>query len=403
MTRQIIIIRQRWFISLALIAIILSMASCFESPRTIQSRKHVSRGYSRQTSLRSSPQPQQPTPNKEPIMTCTYDPSKKNYQSMRIASLHRYAVKGLSGDSLVSVTLNEGDGTFEDDRRFALLFDSSSDDNVGGDEKDAFDEANPAWLHKANFLCAFTAPELLATLLTEYLIESSSSGVRRLLRVRNRSNASSSALLLEADLASTIGREEASKFFSDLCKRKVRCVVATNTSNLKEAESKHTHQFGNTSSGVKNNNGDTRTIHIINSNTVKDFSNRIFRNDTDDFLTSTRFRPNIIVDNLEPWAEFDLIGKTIEVIKDIDDSKNTSPSSSLRLRIVSRTVRCDGVGVDLCKPELGKLDIPKLLVEHFPEYGPYLGVYAIVEKDSLKGDSGQRLCVGDSLRVVDGV
>eukprot|EP00569_Conticribra_weissflogii_P018737 CAMPEP_0171447854 /NCGR_PEP_ID=MMETSP0881-20121228/39319_1 /TAXON_ID=67004 /ORGANISM="Thalassiosira weissflogii, Strain CCMP1336" /LENGTH=370 /DNA_ID=CAMNT_0011972275 /DNA_START=416 /DNA_END=1531 /DNA_ORIENTATION=- len=370
-------------------------------------------------------------------MTCTYDPSKKNYQSMRIASLHRYAVKGLSGDSLVSVTLNEGDGTFEDDRRFALLFDSSSDDNVGGDEKDAFDEANPAWLHKANFLCAFTAPELLATLLTEYLIESSSSGVRRLLRVRNRSNASapellatllteyliessssgvrrllrvrnrnnacSSALLLEADLASTIGREEASKFFSDLCKRKVRCVVATNTSNLKEAESKHTHQFGNTSSGVKNNNGDTRTIHIINSNTVKDFSNRIFRNDTDDFLTSTRFRPNIIVDNLEPWAEFDLIGKTIEVIKDIDDSKNTSPSSSLRLRIVSRTVRCDGVGVDPCKPELGKLDIPKLLVEHFPEYGPYLGVYAIVEKDSLKGDSGQRLCVGDSLRVVDGV
>lgn len=67
---------------------------------------------------------------------------------MRIASLHRYAVKGLSGDSLVSVTLKEGDGTFEDDRRFALLFDNSSDDDIGNDEKDAFDEANPAWLHK---------------------------------------------------------------------------------------------------------------------------------------------------------------------------------------------------------------------------------------------------------------
>lgn len=258
-------------------------------------------------------------------------------------------------------------------------------------------------IFQANFLCAFTAPELLATLLTEYRIESSSSGVRRLLCVRNRSNASSSAPLLEADLASTTGRDETSKFFSDLCKRKVRCVVAANTSYLKKADSKHTHQFGNTSSGVKNNDGDTRTIHIINSNTVKDFSKRIFRNDTDDFVSSTRFRPNIIVDNLEPWAEFDLIGKTIEVIKDIDYSKNSSPPNSLRLRIVSRTVRCDGVGVDPCKPELGKLDIPKLLVENFPEHGPYLGVYAIVENDSIKGDSGQRLCVGDSFRVVDGV
>ena len=58
---------------------------------------------------------------------------------MHITSLHRYAIKGLSSDSLSKIQLNDGDGTFEDDRRFALLY---------ADEKKEFDEDNPTWLHK---------------------------------------------------------------------------------------------------------------------------------------------------------------------------------------------------------------------------------------------------------------
>ncbi len=50
----------------------------------------------------------------------------KNYD-MHITSLQRYAVKGLSGDSIHSVTFKEGDGTFEDDRRFALLYDDRTE------------------------------------------------------------------------------------------------------------------------------------------------------------------------------------------------------------------------------------------------------------------------------------
>ncbi|KAL7465168.1 hypothetical protein ACHAXS_005499 [Conticribra weissflogii] len=257
MNHQINTTPQRWLVSLALSALLLSLSSCFEYSHKRHSKQPTLCGYWRLTSLRSSPQPQQPLPNEEPTMTYTYDPSKKNYQSMCITSLYRYAVKGLSGDSLVSVTLNEGDGTFEDDRRFALLFDNSSGDGGGGsDERNSFDEVNPVWLHKANFLCAFTAPELLATLLTEYHVESSTFGVRRLLCVRNRNNAYSSVPLLEADLASTLGREKTSKFFSDLCGQKVWCVVATILSNLKKVDCNHTHQFGNTSSGMKNNKGD---------------------------------------------------------------------------------------------------------------------------------------------------
>lgn len=58
---------------------------------------------------------------------------------MSITSLHRYAIKGLSGDSVQRMKLKFGDGTFEDDRRFALLYDES---------EGLFDEENPEWLHK---------------------------------------------------------------------------------------------------------------------------------------------------------------------------------------------------------------------------------------------------------------
>jgi len=344
-----------------------------------------------------------------------------NYD-MHITSLHRYAVKGLSGDSINSVTLQEGDGTFEDDRRFALLY--------AGDENN-FDQKHPKWLHKDNFLCAFTAPELLSTLSTEYKVDSSDG--RRLLTVWSRHDSnrqSSSTPLLIADLACQAGRDEASTFFSDLCGKKVVCVCAsdiTKSQNNHDDNSdsgetklsgKHTHQFGNTSSGVKNNNyGDTRTIHIVNHNTVKQFSNVIQHelkqkynevvdgcdNELDSIqLNPTRFRPNVVVDGLEPWLEFDLIGKTIEVVPNQDNNTEGGDKSErhpLRFRITSRTVRCAGIGVDPLQPELPAFDIPKLLTKHFPQHGPYLGVYAVVDQDN--GCSGGQICVGDTFRVLD--
>ena len=65
---------------------------------------------------------------------------------MKIKSLHRYAIKGLAGDVVSSMKLFDGDGTFEDDRRFALLYtnDFSSNDMI------KFDEDNPKWLHKVS-------------------------------------------------------------------------------------------------------------------------------------------------------------------------------------------------------------------------------------------------------------
>ena len=76
--------------------------------------------------------------------------------TMTVTSLHRYAVKGLSGDALDHVSLKVGD-TFPDDRRYALLLEQKKDDWEEG-----------KWLHKENFLCAFSDPEFLAQFQSKY-------------------------------------------------------------------------------------------------------------------------------------------------------------------------------------------------------------------------------------------
>ena len=49
------------------------------------------------------------------------------------------------------------------------------------------------------------------------------------------------------------------------------------------------------------------------------------------------------------------------------------------LRVIKRTVRCEGVNVDARHGSgAADLDIPGLLAKHFPQHGPYLGVYAQV-------------------------
>lgn len=305
--------------------------------------------------------------------TYKFTPESKDYD-MKVTSLHRYAVKGLSGDPLKSAHFKPGDGTFEDDRRYALLYEKNSD---------KFDSRSPEWLHKMNFLCAFTDPKGMAKLDTEYRVEScDEGGTTRTLTVWDRSKGRTSDPLVRSDLACESGRDQVARFFTERFGEKVVCVVA-------QTEDRHTHQFGNTSSGVKNNDGDTRLIHIINSNTVKELSGAIFEDES--YLRPTTFRPNVVVDGLEPWAEFDLIGKTIESVpKDGDCDDNT-----MRFLVTSRTVRCAGIGVDPERPE-EEHDIPASLIKHFPEHGPYLGIYAV----RVDGEKNGVLSVGETFRVI---
>ena len=270
-----------------------------------------------------------------------------------ITGLYRHAVKGLSADSLERVHIANAYDTFPDDRRFALLYDKNA-------EKWREQEEPPEWLHKENFLCAFTNPKLMAQYEVSYQIlpaESQDDETRRLLELRAR--ASQEIVWGPEDLATVQGRTSLGDFFSKQPGlSSVTCITADNQ------QQKQKHQFGNTSSGWKQRK-DTRTIHLVNANTVRNVEDVCQVS-----LNPTRFRPNIVVDGWEPWAEFNWIGKTLQVL--------TNTGITMKLSILSKTVRCDGVGIDPLDPE-NVLDIPKLLAKNFPEHGPYLGVYAVIE------------------------
>ena len=331
---------------------------------------------------------------------------------MIIPELARYAIKGLAPDKLSSISLSSDDKTFPDDRRFALLkqkyhldvVDDTSDDNP--DKESVFNEMDPEWLHKENFLCAFTDPEFMAQFKTSYEIVKRNDSdntndrneIQRLLTVSRRSNEETKNTF---DLNSIEGRNQLAEYFvkqqppSITDKASLACITQAQSQ-------KHKHQFGNTSSGFKKNNGESRTIHIVNEATVRDVEEKV--NDSDEEedtiqLNAMRFRPNIVVDGLEPWKEFDFVGKRLKVIRNNSDEKD----GTIILKVLSKTVRCAGIGVDPSQPEAKKLDVPQLLSKHFPQYGPYLGVYAVIECQSDDGndDTEFHMSVGDRIQLID--
>ncbi|CAB9502346.1 MOSC domain-containing protein [Seminavis robusta] len=302
--------------------------------------------------------------------------------SATITGLYRYAVKGLSGDSLKQVHISQAYDTFPDDRRFALLYDK----NVP--KWQDMLSAKKEWLHKENFLCAFTNPELMARYEASYqlLLQQSSSSskaesygvpsdnivgkehtaaTRRLLSLRDRT--SQASVFGPEDLATEHGQTALADFFSQQSGLAVQCITA-------DGHARQKHQFGNTSSRWKQQRKDTRTIHLINANTVQQVAEKC----QIPTLHPTRFRPNIVVEGWEPWAEFDWIGKTLKVHSSSSSSNKNTKEDPIRLSVLAKTVRCDGVSVDPLDPGV-VLDVPKLLTQHFPEHGPYLGIYATID------------------------
>ena len=322
--------------------------------------------------------------------------------SASVVSLNRFAVKGLGPSSLTSVVVSDGE-TFPDDRRFALLRRVHSS---------KFDPRDPVWIHKENFLCAFSNPDLLARFYSEYEQvrripcdddvggegDSNDDGngalraaaTRRTLTVWRRDPTSGIRIkgnlpaLGPVDLATESGRAAVGKFFSAESGEDVICVSAA------DDENRHTHQFGNTQSGVRER-GDTRTIHIVNAATVRELSKKLGVS-----ISPERFRPNVVVDGIEPWAEFGWVGRSLHVHSgaNLDNSMLGKEDVGMILDVISRTVRCEGIGIDPDDPRTGKLDIPRLLQQHYPEHGPYLGVYAVVVK-------GGCLNLGDDLTLLD--
>lgn len=236
--------------------------------------------------------------------------------SITLASIYRYPVKGLTPESLETVTLSPGEG-LPQDRRFALAHGSTR-----------IDPSAPTWLPKTNFLM-LARNERLARLRTRF---DEPSGT---LTVQRDGKTVASANILEAS-----GRTVIEQFFAAYMAEESR-----GAPKLIEAPG---HMFSDTAAKVAS---------IIGLASIRDLE-RVVRAPVD----PRRFRANFYVEGGRPWEEFEWIGREIRI-------------GTVHLKVTKKIDRCAATNVD---PDSGQrdLNIPLALQRGFQHIE--CGVYAEV-------------------------
>ena len=241
----------------------------------------------------------------------------------RVVSLHRYPIKGLCAESLDSVALTAGRG-FPHDRAWGFA-------RHGTD----FDPAHPAPLPKTKFLM-LARDERLASLDTRF------DPATAALTITTDAGETS-----RFDMGTETGRDAASAFLADLLElgpeRAPRFVSAGRD-----------HRFTDVSvvSGTL-----MHAVSLLNLASVRDLEARTGRT-----VEPERFRANLVVDGLEPWAELELEGRDVRV-------------GDVRMRGVLRTRRCAATEIN---PDTARRDVrvPRLLLDELghADMGVYLEV-----------------------------
>jgi len=244
------------------------------------------------------------------------------------AKLCRYPLKGLSADVLDSVSLSPGRG-FPSDRHFALTLGTTP-----------VDGPTMAWIPKGGFL-GLDRHEKLAKLTTRF---DDASGILSIER-KGRPVA-------KGDVTTPVGRAMIEEFFAAYMGE-----AARGQPKLVEAEP----------DAMLSDHKDI-VVSLINLASIKDLE-RV----TGAAIDPLRFRGNVYLDGLEPWAEFDWVGKDIRL-------------GGAGLRVTERIDRCGATNVD---PETGErdLNLPKDLQRGFGHID--MGIYAavIAAGDVATGDT----------------
>jgi hypothetical protein len=251
---------------------------------------------------------------------------------MRIASLYRYPVKGLSPERIARADLVKG-AYFPGDRLFAV------ENGPSG-----FDPAAPAHQPKIKFLMLMKN-ESLARLRTRYLdatgelvIEESGREVAR------------------GDLSTAAGRVAIEAFFRRYLPGELR-------GPPKVLAAPQGHRFTDSRSGY---------VSLINLASVAALEGVIGAP-----VDPLRFRGNLHLEGLEPWAELDLVGQVL------------AGPGGVRLKVTKRIERCAATNVD---PGTGLRDmtIPRTLMQAYGHVD--CGVYAQVLADGALAE-GDRFAV----------
>lgn len=235
-----------------------------------------------------------------------------------IAALYRYPVKGLSPEPLDSICVLQGE-TLPHDRIYAI--------EAGSHE---FDPEQPKFMPKTKFLM-LARDEKLATLQTRFDPDTS---VLTILREGKQ--------VARGDLSQRIGRQLIEQFMSAFMGKDL-----TGNPRIVHAQG---HSFSD---------APAKFVSIINLASLRDLE-RVLGAPVDPL----RFRANVYVDGLAPWAEFDWLDKRLLL-------------GGAQVQIVQRIKRCAATNVD---PSTGVRDmqVPRTLADSFGHVD--CGLYARVEQ-----------------------
>jgi uncharacterized protein len=238
--------------------------------------------------------------------------------SIRIASLQRYPVKGLSPESLESAILGKGD-YFPGDRIFAI------ENGPAG-----FDPENPQHQPKIKFVMLMRN-ESLARLKTRYLD-----------RITTLFIEDGGREVARGDLSTEQGRLAIEAFFRRFMPKELR-------GPPKVLSAPEGFRFTDSRRGF---------VSLINLASVRHLESVIGAP-----VDPLRFRGNVYIDGPEPWKEFDLVGQVL------------TTASGVRLKVTKRIERCAATDVD---PDTGirDLQIPKSLMQAYGHFD--CGIYAEV-------------------------
>lgn len=247
----------------------------------------------------------------------------------RLASIHRYPVKGFAADTLDSARLEPG-RLIAWDRAFAI-------ENGGGH----FDPAHPVHMKKKFFLMMAANPAIAA------------------LPCRFDENGMEFAVLFEAGEV-TIKLDDPGShaplfaalhdMLGDEIRGDLRLVHAP-AQAMTDIPAPH--------------------VSIINRDSVRDLSDRCGHD-----IDPGRFRGNLLIENCEAWSEFDWVGQTITV-------------GGTVLRVDARIGRCAATSVNL-RTGQRDMDLPEALFKHYGH--TQCGLYAeVVSGGAISAGDAVRL------------
>ncbi|MEO8713539.1 MAG: MOSC N-terminal beta barrel domain-containing protein [Acetobacteraceae bacterium] len=250
---------------------------------------------------------------------------------MRIDYLYRFPVKGLSAEALEAAEVEEG-GAIPWDRAFAL---------AQGDS--GFDPAHPTWLPKQNFMCLRQNARIAA-------LRAFFEPRTGMLSLRAPDGSGLAANALRA-----AGREEIGAWLADFMGE----------------EARPTPRFHHVPGHVF---GDSRipVVSLIGLPSLRDFESRVGAR-----RHRRRFRANVWFTGAAPFAEFDWIGRQLQL-------------GGATLRVVRRIPRCPATQVNPLTAERDADPMAELRALY--GHGD-LGVYAEVVEAG-------RFAVGDAMELL---